>query len=74
MCRKLFKTKHFFNHKYVVKCFIFYELNIMSYELNTDFKLKKFLFKNLKLPKNINPDKYHYSGYNGIGFDPLLLF
>ena len=36
--------------------------------LNTDFILNDWLFGCVKLTKNVNPDKYKYSGY-GIGFD-----
>ena len=36
--------------------------------LNTDFILNDWLFGSVKLTKNVNPDKYKYSGY-GIGFD-----
>ena len=34
----------------------------------TDFTLRNFLFQDVELTKNANPDKYSYSVY-GIGFD-----
>ena len=45
-----------------------YKLDSWSQDLNTDFTLKAFLFRGVKLAKNAHRDKYLYSGY-GIGFD-----
>ena len=54
--------------KNVVNLFIAYELDTWSRDLNTDFTLKDFLFRAVKLTKNADPDKYKYSCYR-IGFD-----
>ena len=48
--------------------FIAYELNTWSRDLNPDFTLKDCLFGGVKLAKNVDLDKYVYSGY-GIGFN-----
>ena len=40
----------------------------MAKNLNTDFILNNCLFGYVKLNKNLNPEKWKYSGYN-IGFD-----
>ena len=57
-----------FTPKNVVNLYIVYELNIWSQDLNAEFTLKDCLFGTVKLTKNVNPNKYSYSGY-GIGFD-----
>ena len=57
----------------VVNLFIFYELDIWSRDLNTDFTLKDCLFGAVKLTKNAGPDKYKCSSYS-IGFDSRLEF
>ena len=51
-----------------IKCFIVYELDTWSWDLNTDFILKDCLFEGVKLVKNADSDKYVYTGY-GSGFD-----
>ena len=48
-------------------CFIVYELDTWSSELNSYFALKDCLFRGVKLAKNDDPDIYE-SG-SGIGFD-----
>ena len=48
-------------------------MNVQSLNLHTDFILKECLFGAVKLTKNVDPDKYCYSGY-GIGFDSQSLF
>ena len=50
-----------------------YKLDSWSQDLNTDFTLKAFLFRGVKLAKNVDRDKYLYSGY-GIGFDSRSKF
>ena len=57
-----------FVHKHVVNLYISYELDIWSNDLNTDFLLGNCLLGAVKLSRNVDPDKYRYSGY-GIGFD-----
>ena len=52
----------------VVNLFIVYELDRWSQDLNTDFTLKDCLSGSVKLTKNVDPDKYKYSGCS-IGFD-----
>ena len=49
-------------------CFIVYELDTWSRDLNSDFNLEDCLFGGCKLAKNADPYKYVYSGYS-IGFD-----
>ena len=41
--------------------------------LNTDFTLKNFFIRFVKVTNNADPDKYKYSGY-GIGFDSCWEF
>ena len=57
-----------FLHKNIVSLYIFYELDIWSKSLNTDFTLGNSLFGAMKLNKNVDPNKYRNIGY-GIGFD-----
>ena len=47
---------------------IAYELDTWPRGLNSDFTLKDALFGGVKLAKNVDPDKYVYTGY-GIGFN-----
>ena len=51
-----------------INCFIVYELDTWSRDLNSDFNLKDCLFGGCKLAKNADPYKYVYSGYS-IEFD-----
>ena len=51
-----------------INLYSFYTLNPRSRNLNTDFTLGNCLIGSIKLTKNVEPDKYAYSGY-GIGFD-----
>ena len=51
----------------VVNIYIVYELGAFSSHYN-DPTLKKCLFGAVTLTKNVDSDKYGYSGY-GIGFD-----
>ena len=57
-----------FTSKSVVNFCIVYELDSWPQDLGTDFTLGGCLFEGVKLTKNVNPDKYLYSGY-GVGFD-----
>ena len=57
----------------IVNLFIVYELNRWSKDSNAEFTLKDCLFGNVKITKNVNPDKYSYSGY-GMGFDSRSFF
>ena len=57
----------------VVNSFIVYQLGTWSQELNADFTIKDCLFESVKIIKNVDTDKYSYSGY-GIGFDSGSLF
>ena len=43
-------------------------MNTWSRGLNADFTLDDYLFGLVKFTKNVDPDKYGYSGY-GIRFD-----
>ena len=53
--------------------FIAYALDTWLRGLNSGFTLKYCLYGGAKLVKNVNPDKYVYSGC-GIGFDSRLEF
>ena len=56
-----------FNHKKVVNIYIVYELGASS-SSNSDPTIKNCLFGVVTLTKNVDIDKYKYSGY-GIGFN-----
>ena len=56
----------------VENLFIVYELDRWSQDLNAKFNLKDCLFGAVKLTKNVNHNKYSYSGY-GTGFDSRSL-
>ena len=51
-----------FLHKKVVNLYISCELYTWSKELNIGFTLGICLFEAAKLTKNLDPDKYKYSG------------
>ena len=51
----------------VTNLFILYKLDILSRNLNTEFKLGNKVFVAVKLTKNIDLDKYRCSSY-GIEF------
>ena len=61
------EDKSTFTPSIVVNLFLVYELDTWSRDLNTDFTLKKCLFRILKLTKNVDPDK-HKLGCNRIRF------
>ena len=56
-----------FIHKKVVSIYIVYELGVSSSHIN-DPTLRNCLFGAVTLTKNVDIEKYKYSGY-GIGFD-----
>ena len=56
-----------YTHEKTVSIYIVYELGVSSF-FNNDSILKNSLFDAVRLTKNIDIDKYQYSGY-GIGFD-----
>ena len=56
-----------YKHKTVVNIYIVYELAAFGYN-NTDPTVKNCLFGAVTLTKNVDIDKYGYSGY-GIGSD-----
>ena len=47
----------------VINLYVSYILNPSLRNLNTDFKLTNCLFGSVKLTKNVDLDKYKYSGY-----------
>ena len=57
-----------FTHEKIVNTYIFYEIGLRKYDQGVDFTLSNSLFGPVKLVKNIDPDKYKYSGYD-IEFD-----
>ena len=65
------KDKAAFTPKNVANFVIVIELNSWPQDLDSDFTFKKCLFGGVKLAKNVDLDKYSYSGY-GIGFDTRI--
>ena len=67
---KLFKTRKniTFVHEKVVNIYIVYEINLWTFAIGNGFRLENSLFGAFQLTKNVDFDKYKYSGY-GIGFD-----
>ena len=63
--RGTYKT---FTSPNIICFFIVYELDTWPGDLNSNFTLKYCLFRDVKLAKNADPDKYVYKGY-GIRFD-----
>ena len=59
--------------KEVINLYISYTLSPWLRNLNTNFTLSNCLFGSVKLTKNVDPDKYKYSGYS-IGFDSCSEF
>ena len=66
------QPKFTFTHKKVVNIYIVYELGASSSH-SSDPTIKNCLFGAVTLIKNLNIEKYKYSGY-GIGFDRKLSF
>ena len=58
------QAKVTFTQNDFVNLFIAYELDRWSRDLNTDFILKNCFFGSLKLTKDVDPDKYKYSGFD----------
>ena len=61
------QPNYMFTHKKIVNIYIVYELRASSSN-SSDPTLKNCLFGAVTLTKNVDIDKYRYSGY-GIGFD-----
>ena len=57
-----------YNHGKSVNIYIVYEINKTDSTISSDPTLKNCLFCAVNLTKNVNIDKYGYSGYE-IGFD-----
>ena len=53
--------------------FIVCKLGTWSRDLNSDFTLKDYFFRGVKLAKNADADKYIYTGF-GIGFNSRSVF
>ena len=62
------QSKATFTHKNKLNSFIIYELDTWSRDLSTNFTLCSYLFEALKLTKNVDSNKYGYSGCD-IGLD-----
>ena len=52
-----------FNYEKTVNIYIIYEINLWNYVDSSDPTLKNSLFSVVKLLKNVDIDKYKYSGY-----------
>ena len=63
---KLFETRY--THGKIVNIYIVYEINKKDSTTSSDTTLENCLFGAVTLTKNVNIDKYGYSGY-GIWFD-----
>ena len=61
------QNKITYTHKAIENIYIVYELGVSGY-FNNDPTAKNSLFGAVRLTKNADIEKYHYSGY-GIGFD-----
>ena len=61
------QNKITYTHKAIENIYIVYELGVSGY-FNNDPTAKNSLFGAVRLAKNADIEKYHYSGY-GIGFD-----
>ena len=57
-----------FTHKKVVNTYTVCQRNLLPYIQDADFVLGNSLVGAVKLTKNVDPDKYKYSGY-GTGCD-----
>ena len=66
--RCLKQLKMSYTHGKVANIYIVYEINKKDSTTNIDPTLENCLFGAVTLTKNVNIDKYGYSGY-GIGFD-----
>ena len=66
--RCLKQDKSTYTHRKVVTIYIVYEINKKYSTTSSDPTLENYVFGAVTLTKNVNIDKYGYSGY-GIGFD-----
>ena len=57
-----------YTHKKIVNIYVVYDINKKDSTTSTDLTLENCLFGAVTLTKNVNIDKYGYSGYV-IGFD-----
>ena len=57
-----------YTHEKIVNIYIVYEVNSKDNTITSDFTSENCLFGAVTLTKNVNIDRYGYSGY-GIGFD-----
>ena len=70
--RWLKQKSNFYSSNYN-KCFIVYNQDTLSKDLNAYLTLKDCLFRGVKLAYSADPDKYSYSGC-GIGFHSASIF
>ena len=61
------------NHGKILNLYIVSKLELCQFSQANDFAITNCLFGAVKLNKNVDSDKYSYSGY-GIGFDSGLTF
>ena len=52
----------------IINLYIIYKIKSWQYYVDTGFTYRNSLFGAVKLTKNVDPDKYSYSGYS-ISFD-----
>ena len=57
-----------YTHEKIANIYIVYEINKKDNTITSDLTLENCLFGAVTLTKNVNIDRYGYSGY-GIGFD-----
>ena len=62
-----------YTHEKIVNIYIVYEINKKGNTITSDLTLENCLFGAVTLTKNVNIDRYGYSGY-GIGFDRKGIF
>ena len=62
------QDKTTYTHEKIVNIYIVYEVNKKDNTITSDFTSENCLFGAVTLTKNVNIDRYGYSGY-GIGFD-----
>ena len=61
------QDKVIFTQKQLVNIYIVFEIHLWPFNVGRDFVLGNSLFGVVKLAKNVDSDKYKYSGY-AIGF------
>ena len=62
-----------YTHEKIANIYIVYEINKKDNTITSDLTLENCLFGAVTLTKNVNIDRYGYSGY-GIGFDRKGIF